>query len=377
MLRPIGRPLAGLVLWSLWGWPALADKPSPPSANPPPAKHTLRYKFRPGETLKWQMEQRLDVETTISGNTLTTEAFTGQVKVWRIKEVAADGSATLENSVEEVDMRQKLSGRAEVRYNSRTDKRAPLGFENVAQSIGVPLSRVQVDAQGKVLKREHLLGSRLHSQLTVLLPDQPVAVGETWTVPGEVAVPTADKMIKKIKTLQTCTLLDVVDGVATIRVATQVLTPIRDPAVEIQTVNLETAGTVRLDIPAGRILAQRMDADKTVFGFSGAASSYRYREQFAEKLLDAKSAVAETKPQAPPFKPAGPDKKAPEGETKADQSEPKLLGAAKKAAQADKKPADSANQAADAPRPLPGNAQAAKRLEAIVPEPKRPGGTRR
>jgi len=377
MLRPIGRPLAGLVLSLLCGWSALADKPSPPSAKPSPAKHTLRYKFRPGETLKWRMEQRLDVEATISGNTLTTQAFTGQVKVWRIKEVAADGSATLENSVEEVDMRQKLTGRAEVRYNSKTDKKPPLGFENVAQSIGLPLSRVQVDAQGKVLKREHLLGSRFHAQLTVLLPDQSVAVGETWTVPGEVAVPTADRMIKKIKTLQTCTLLDVVDGVATIRVATQVLTPIRDPAVEIQTVHLEAAGTVRLDIAAGRILTQRMDADKTVFGFSGAASSYHYREQLTEKLLDAPGAVAEAKPQAPASKAAVPDKKAPEGESKAAQSEPKLLGAAKKTAQADKKPADSANQAADAPRPLPGNAQSAKRLEAVVPEPKRPGGTRR
>jgi len=337
MLRTVGRPLAGLVLWSLCGGLAPADKPNPPSSNPPPAKHALRYRFRPGETLKWQMEQRLDVETTISGNTLTTEAFTGQVKAWRIKEVAADGSATLENFVEEVDMRQKLTGRAEVRYNSKTDSKPPLGFENVAQSIGVPLSRVTVDAQGKVVKRERLLGNRLHSQLTLLLPDRPVAVGETWTVPGESAVPTADKTIKRIKTLQTCTLLDVAEGVATIRVATQVLTPIRDPAVEIQTVNLEAAGTVRFDIAAGRILAQRMDADKTVFGFSGAASSYHYREQLTEKLL----------------------------------------GAGEKTAQADKKPADSADQAADAPRPLPGNAQSAKRLEAIVPEPKRPGGTRR
>ena len=55
--------------------------------------------------------------------------------MWKVKDVKSDGTATFEHSVEWIDMRQKLSGSSEVRYDSRTGDKPPVGFEDVAKSV--------------------------------------------------------------------------------------------------------------------------------------------------------------------------------------------------------------------------------------------------
>ena len=94
-----------------------------------------------------------------------------------------------------------------------------------------------------------------------------------------------DKPAKKIKTRQTFTLTSVKTGVATITVATQVLTPIDDPALESQLIEQTSSGTVRFDIDAGRVIAQQMDVDKRLVGYPNPASSLHYLTRFTEKLL--------------------------------------------------------------------------------------------
>ncbi len=284
MLTALARTLAGLLVLAASAAPA-ADAPKAPSGG---AKHTLRYKFQPGQTLRWEVTHRARVETNVSGTTQTADTQTTSVKVWKVTTVAPDGSATFEHSVESVDMRQKLSGRMESHYNSRTDKTPPVGFETVAKSIGVTLSTITLDPRGKVVKRQTAKakpGGESEGQITIPLPEEAVAVGHTWSFPYEADVPTNAGTIKKVKTLQSFTLDEVKDGIATIRVATQILTPIHDPALEVQLVQRESTGTVRFEIASGRVIEQQMDVDKQVVGFSGPASSLQYRTRFTEKYL--------------------------------------------------------------------------------------------
>jgi hypothetical protein len=261
-----------------------------------PEKYTLRYKFQPGETIRWQVEHRNRVRTTVSGDTSTAEMLSVSVKRWRVDDVRPDGAATFENSVEWVDMRNKLAGRAEVRYNSRTDAKPPVGFEDAAKSVGVPLSVVTIDATGKVLHRDRDMKSRPtppptanpaqgEGWMTIPLPEEPVPVGHTWTLPQDIDVPLEGGGVKRVKAIQRFILEDVKTGVATILVSTEVLTPINDPAIESQLVQREAAGRVRFDIDAGRIIGQQMDIDKHVVGFCGAASSIHYVNRFSEELL--------------------------------------------------------------------------------------------
>jgi len=284
MTRSFGIVWTGLVLlpfcWIQAGEPA---KPQPSGRT-----YLLRYKFKPGESVRWRVVHRAKVETTVSGTTQTAETFSSSVKLWRVIKVEPDGTATFEHLVESVDMRQKLSGRQEIRYNSQTDDQPPAEFAPVAESIGVCLSVITLDPTGRIVSRQRKPAKasvESEGQITIPLPKEAVPVGHRWSFPYPIDVPLESGGIKRVQTLQQFALEDVKTGVATISVATHILTPIDDPAIQAQLVQRESSGTVRFDIDAGRILSQQMDLDKRVVGFRGPASSLHYATRFTEELL--------------------------------------------------------------------------------------------
>lgn len=283
--------LVGLVLTLS----ARADDNPAPSSDAAETKYTLRYRFRPEETIRWEVTHQATIRTTVSGTTQTAESVSISVKAWKVTDVKPDGAATFEHSVESVDMRQKLTGRQEVRYNSRTDKEAPPGFQTIARSIGTPLSVVTLDPQGKILGRERKVVQSMDQNdgpMTVPLPAEAVPVGHTWSETYELDVPLDNGTFRKVKTRQSFTLKEVKDGIALIEAATHVLTPNLPPEVEAKVIQQESTGTVRFDVEAGRVVGQQIDLDKRVIGFRGDASSLHCLTRFTEKLLDGEAKTA-------------------------------------------------------------------------------------
>jgi len=256
--------------------------------------YRLRYKFNPGETICWDVVHRSDVRTTVAGTTQRAESTSESVKLWRVTKVKPDGTATFVYSVDDVEMLQRMSGREEVRYNSKTDEEPPMGFENVAQAVGKPLSVVTLDPQGNVVEREQKHKSSVveprEGDITIPLPEKRVPIGHRWSRPHDVQVKLDSGGMKTISTRQTFTLESVKTGVATISVRTNVLTPVSDPAIEAQLTSCAAEGHVRFDIDAGRVISQRLDTDKHVVGFRGDASSLHYRTRFSERLVDDEAA---------------------------------------------------------------------------------------
>ncbi len=267
-------------------------------------RYLLRYKFTQGETIRWQVEHLATVRNTVSGTSQTAETKTKSVKVWEITKVDDQGNATFTHQVSSVDMLQKLTGRQEVRYNSETDKEPPVGFEQVAADIGIPLSVITINSRGETVKREEKR-DRPHqtaSQVTILLPEKEVALGDVWKFPYTEKIAHQDGRVKNIKTQQRFKLKEVSAGIATISVETQVLTPIHDPMIEAQLVQRETKGTVKFDIEKGRIISQRMDLDRRVHGSQGETSLMHYVTRFTEELLreEPKTARRAAGPALPP-----------------------------------------------------------------------------
>ena len=243
------------------------------AAAAPATQYTLRYKFHPGETLRWEVTHESNIEATVSGTSQSADSQTTSVKVWRVKEVRPDGAAVFQYSVESVRMKQKLTGRMEVHYDSNVNKKPPLGFDMVAKSIGVPLVNITLDNRGKIVRREHLL-ERQHGEegdVTLPLPEQPVALGASWTIPQEIEVAMDQGGIKRIKTRQVFTLEAVQEGIAAIRVEQQILSPIDDPSVEAKLIQRESTGTIRFAIDPGRVIGQAIEVDRRVLGFRGPA----------------------------------------------------------------------------------------------------------
>ena len=257
--------------------------------------YKLRYKFNAGEILRWEVEHRVRVRTTISGSTQTAETLSDSTKQWKVGSVDAKGNATLVHSVEHVAMWQKSDGRQETRYDSKTDTVPPPIYENVAKSVGVPLVELTLDTLGMVVKREERFPQTtpLPEHVTMPLPENAIAVGEEWTIPSDISINLpAQQINKKIKARQLYRLDSVDDDLATIRMETQILTPVNDPVIESQLVQAKTNGTVRFDIAAGRILSQQSDIDEQVAGFQGLGSNMHYVMRFTEKLLPEESRTA-------------------------------------------------------------------------------------
>ena len=252
-------------------------------------RHLLRYRFRAGEVVRSKVIQQTKIETTIAGSTQAAEMTSISTKAWRVTKVEDDGRITFDTMIEAVDMRQQMSGRQEVRYNSKTDPKPPPGYESAAASVGKLLTTITIDSSGKLLSREkkNQVGvDNLNAQIVVPLPEAPVAVGEPWSVPLDVAV-SLDGIPGNTKNLTVKNryqLERVEDGIAHISVQT-VLPPVNDPRIRAQLIQRMTKGTIRFDIKAGRVLSQHTDLDEQVIGFSGPNSSLQYVGRFSEELI--------------------------------------------------------------------------------------------
>ncbi|NMC19243.1 MAG: hypothetical protein GYA33_02385, partial [Thermogutta sp.] len=249
--------------------------------------YLLRYKFRPGDVLQWRVTHRANVRTTVADVEEAAETNSISTKVWRIQEVRPDGSCVFEQSVRDVRMSQRLSGRNEVRFDSTSGDPPPVGFEGVAKTVGKPLARITLDTLGRVLHREQLVTEAFQTPglLTVPLPEKPVAAGESWAFPYEVEVPLRAGTVKRIKVQQKFTLESVKSGLAEIGLKTVVLTPIDDPLVEVQLIQRINEGKVRFDIEAGRIVSQEMNLERSVVGFQGETSRLHYATRFEEEFV--------------------------------------------------------------------------------------------
>lgn len=262
------------------------------SAEPSARSYLLRYNLQPGQELCWRVIHRASVRTVVTQTEQTAETVTQSLKTWKVLQRRPDGGMTFELRVDDVEMTHRISGRPEVRYSPKSDRAPPVGFEDVAKTIGKPLARITLDPRGRLIERQQLEPDALqsHGYLTVPFPENPVAIGESWTVPDEIAVPLRNGTVKKIKVQQRFTLRDVKGDIATIEVKTQVLSPVDDPEVEVQLVQRLSEGTIKFDIAAGHIVAQEIEVDRQVVGFQGPASSFHYRTRFSEDFVTAKLA---------------------------------------------------------------------------------------
>ena len=306
----VGAAISSLVLAvALWAddpKPAATESESDVAAQLAAVKdrlaptYALAYKFAAGDAMRTKVVHLVTVETSIKGVNQTASTRTVSTKLWTIKRIEPTGNVVFEHSVEDVNMWQKVTGRQEVRYNSRTDKTPPPGHEHIAASLGKVLSVVTMDKNGRILSRDDKQKQFNPGigDLTIPFPSEPVKAGGTWSIPNEVRVSLEDGTVKKVATRQQYKLEKVETGVATISVQTQVLTPVADPKVQSQLVQRLQRGTIKFDLDAGRLIHKQMDLDESVFGFNGPDSHMQYLARFTEEpASDAPEATTAQAPQ--------------------------------------------------------------------------------
>ena len=269
--------------------------------EPEPTQYDLQYKLKRGDVLRYEVTHRASIRSTIDETTQAAQTKTDSVKVWKVTDVLPSGEIEFMNVVERVHMINQLPDRDPAEYDSQRDQTPPPGFDDAARAIGVPLSVVRITPRGKLVRRDiKLRGQNLDEDapVAVRLPEEPVAIADTWDDTFDVKVARENGETKTIQTRRHHKLTVVANGIATIEVTYQVLSPI-DAHIECQLVQRLMEGDVQFDIGAGRVIGQQMDIDKRILGFAGPTSSMQYIMRMEEKLLKTEPKVAGKRPAKP------------------------------------------------------------------------------
>ena len=93
-------------------------------------KHQLQYKLQQGSRFVLVVHL-VSMDTKIDGEFENPIP----VKIIRVFHVKDEGNITLTHLVEDAELWQKVTGKDEVRYNSRTDEVVPASYTQIAASI--------------------------------------------------------------------------------------------------------------------------------------------------------------------------------------------------------------------------------------------------
>src|SRR5947209_537839 len=74
------------------------------AAVPAQAQVTLRYKFKEGEQLHYEMQQNMDMKMNIAGNDIAMKMHQQMDMTWKIAKVDADGKAQLAQRIDSIRM---------------------------------------------------------------------------------------------------------------------------------------------------------------------------------------------------------------------------------------------------------------------------------
>jgi len=248
-----------------------------------PNKPLLRYRFKKGEELRWNVLHTLDMRNIIGGMEENIETRTRSVKIWKTLDVDAEGVATFEYRVEDIDTHRAQTGHHDVTYNSRRDAVIPPGFANLEDKIGVPLAQIRIAPQGKTTKRplREYHDALSENRIVIPLPDEPVEIGSSWSELNQIDLPQPNQTVRKIRIQHEFSLESVHSGLATIKFASIPLNPL-SPTEETQLFDCFTVGTMQLDLDAGHFIRQESTIDRLVVGVREASDSIRYVARVTE-----------------------------------------------------------------------------------------------
>lgn len=253
---------------------------------PAQAQTTLRYKFKSGERINYEMEQRMSMQMNAMGRDVKMDTSQIFDMAWTIGTVDADGKAKMTQKIERIrfvmDAPPPL-GRVE--YNSRDNKELEGAF---GQILG-PMFKAMVDAeftltmdtQGRfsdVKVPEKLLEAlknspagaqlgemfseegikRMVGQGGLILPDEALSKGKTWNQKTEVKTSFATMKMDNICVYDGPTTRDSQQLEQVSFQPKIAMEPNKDAPVTIKQKSADAKGTALFDNAAGRLVETKM-----------------------------------------------------------------------------------------------------------------------
>jgi hypothetical protein len=263
--------------------PASAQAPTPP----------VRFKWAADQTLTYKVVQNTAVRETLldekTEKPVTTEARTSLtlVKKWAVKEVDANGTATLEMTITEMKNEfRRPDGTSLVR-----DSANPEHAKEMAAFLNTPIVTVKVDSRGNLLDvKEAKAGSaaRLHAELPfrLTLPEAGPAAGQKWNRAFAFKLDPPLGTGESYAFTQNYTCNGGKDGLLIVGVQTSLKEPPKTLAERVPLVPMLWEGEVYFNTAAGKYHAARLKVKAELPNHQGDGTKFEYESSYAEDAVE-------------------------------------------------------------------------------------------
>lgn len=249
------------------------------------AQEQLAWKFTPGESLKYVVNQKMDMTMNVAGKKQVVAMTQIMDMHWKIAEVdSRNGDARMAQTVERLQMNSQGGPFGTVAFDSSstTVPDSPLG-KTLSEVFKVMIGKefdVQMRSTGKIenvsvpesliegLKKAGSAGNALDestlkqmmTQSAITLPEKPIQSGEEWDSAQQIEMPFGTMAVKSKLTYQG---IDPKTGYAMIAMKPVIsVTPKQGAAINLTLNKSEGNGIVQFDVARGRIA--RSDLDLTM-----------------------------------------------------------------------------------------------------------------
>jgi hypothetical protein len=250
-------------------------------------QYELKYKFRKGDTLRWQVEHTATTKTHMANETEEMSSRSKSVRCWKVVNVDSKGNMVFEHSIESLEAWERVGETEPIAYNSQTDSTPPAYYESTAEKLGRTLATLTVAPTGQIVNRQSNLDTADFGMGDVLIPmpDKPIAIGHRWSVPKQFQAENEEGEVQQFAARVVYELQKVVDGQAYLTFKTEVLTPLNSEKAHSQLLAKLSRGVAVFDLEQGLIAQRTIEWNEKVQGFEGPDSLLQYLAKLTEKLV--------------------------------------------------------------------------------------------
>lgn len=277
-------------------------KPDTAPATAVSPKHKLAYQFRVEHPVHYESLQRANIVAQSGETQDTSNNKTESRKHIRVLSVQPDGTAEVELIIDWVRMTQQFDDSPPTVFDTaKPDPALMKKFQQVVRSVGTPQFRLVCSPTGKVLKVTPLNAKPGQPAPAIpadkfmfltQLPDQPIAIGETWSETFDTTVTVEDNNLQRTVSLKRTYKLEQVEkSQAEITFKTATLTPIKDPKVLVQLIQQTTFGRLTFDLEKGQVVRRKVETDGSEIGAFGPNSRFVSQSILLETLQTAPPAA--------------------------------------------------------------------------------------
>lgn len=248
----------------------------------------LRYKFEPNQTLRYETTQTI-IQTGVAsfGEKVETDKAE-QRRVYTITDVTDGNNATASMQFEYVRMERGTADTEPIVFDTTMKKEEiPQFFRGFANGLKSKAPTYELLPNGVAVDDENVEQTIAGGQASFAfpLPDEPQAVGDSWTTFVEVRVRLAEQMFRTVKLRKTFRLKAVEDGIAEISLSTSTVGSVKDPRVKVQLLQATPSGTIWFDVDRGLVTKKEFRFSKTVLNGLGPETLVSSKGRIVERLL--------------------------------------------------------------------------------------------